>query len=129
VDVVDDKQLKYRLDKALANGKVSQTSIFVLMIIFYAIGIMSIWPLLLAHANTTMLYIFAVGLFLAFFYTANPIGLKYKALGDITIFLCFGPLLMQCISMMLTGRVNQELFLYTIPIGECIMIQCVNFPS
>ena len=35
----------------------------------------------------------------------------------ITIFLCFGPLLMQCTSLILTGELSDQLYIYSIPIG------------
>lgn len=40
-----------------------------------------------------LLIISTIGFFLAIFYTANPLSLKYKALGELVIFLCFGPLI------------------------------------
>eukprot|EP01061_Rhynchopus_euleeides_P039881 TRINITY_DN68418_c0_g1_i1.p1 TRINITY_DN68418_c0_g1~~TRINITY_DN68418_c0_g1_i1.p1 ORF type:complete len:328 (+),score=108.78 TRINITY_DN68418_c0_g1_i1:41-985(+) len=40
------------------------------------------------------LVVFAVGALLSFSYTASPISLKYRALGDVVVFLCFGPLLL-----------------------------------
>ncbi len=38
-------------------------------------------------------WIIAAGAFLGIFYTAPPIGLKYRALGDLAVFLAFGPLM------------------------------------
>eukprot|EP00754_Rhynchopus_humris_P040183 Rhum_TRINITY_DN23225_c0_g1::Rhum_TRINITY_DN23225_c0_g1_i1::g.177498::m.177498 len=38
--------------------------------------------------------VFASGVALSILYTANPLPLKYFGLGDVVIFLCFGPLLM-----------------------------------
>ena len=52
---------------------------------------------------------------LSFLYTANPVGLKYRMLGDLTVFVCFGPLLMQCTSLILTGRMDERLYLYSVP--------------
>lgn len=46
-----------------------------------------------ATAGWPIVVLGAVGLFLAFFYTAGPFGYKYRALGDVGIFLSFGPLL------------------------------------
>ncbi|MEN3045216.1 MAG: prenyltransferase [Candidatus Hydrothermales bacterium] len=40
-----------------------------------------------------ILIIGIVGLFLGVFYQVKPIGLKYRALGDLSVFLAFGPLL------------------------------------
>lgn len=37
-----------------------------------------------------ILYLMVFGLFAAIYYTANPIALKYKALGDLMVFLTFG---------------------------------------
>lgn len=37
-----------------------------------------------------ILYLMIFGLFAAIYYTANPIALKYKALGDLMVFLTFG---------------------------------------
>jgi len=37
-----------------------------------------------------ILYLMAFGLFAAIYYTANPFALKYKALGDLMVFLSFG---------------------------------------
>ena len=56
---------------------------------------------------------------LSFFYSAEPVGLKYKGLGDITVFMCFGPLLMQAVSIVLTGKSEEDnmMTLYSLPIG------------
>ena len=64
-----------------------------------------------------LLTIFSAGIVLAFCYTASPVGLKYIALGDICIFLCFGPLLMECTALMTTGQIHSELLLYATPVG------------
>ena len=41
----------------------------------------------------------------------------FTSKGDITVFLCFGPLLMECTSLILTGKMEQILWVYSIPIG------------
>lgn len=46
--------------------------------------------LVLSLQEIRLFYLLLAGLVLTFFYTAGPIKLKYRALGDITIFLCFG---------------------------------------
>jgi len=108
-------------DKTLVDKKMSTTGVVLLSVFFYLCAIGCIIPSLNVEHT---LGIFAVGMTLAFFYTAKPIGLKYKALGDVTIFICFGPLLMQCTSLLLTGTLNDRLYLYSVPIGlltECIL--------
>jgi 1,4-dihydroxy-2-naphthoate octaprenyltransferase len=51
-----------------------------------------------------LLLLFAVGALLAFFYTAEPVRLKARALGDLTILLCYGPLPVLGVFFMQTGR-------------------------
>eukprot|EP01063_Lacrimia_lanifica_P034501 TRINITY_DN6396_c0_g1_i1.p2 TRINITY_DN6396_c0_g1~~TRINITY_DN6396_c0_g1_i1.p2 ORF type:complete len:313 (+),score=113.36 TRINITY_DN6396_c0_g1_i1:65-1003(+) len=72
--------------------------------------------------------LFVAGVVLSYFYTAGP-ALKYKALGDVVIFLCFGPLLMQFAFLTLVGLgtfgvSSLVLFPYMIPLAlltECIL--------
>ena len=115
-DSVDRRQLHYRLDRNLANGVISENIVFYSMVTYYLVGILCILPLLLQTTNPYMIALFLAGLGLAYGYTGGP-GFKYKALGDIIIFTCFGPLLMQFESIVLTNEINNELFLYCIPIG------------
>jgi 1,4-dihydroxy-2-naphthoate octaprenyltransferase len=111
-------------DRTLVDKKLTPTSLFIFSIICYFIGIMSIVSLLIDDHDRKLSTIFFIGLLLSICYTANPVGLKYKALGDVTIFLCFGPLLMQCTSIILNNKATNELYYYSIPIGlltECIL--------
>jgi|Transcript_26316 1,4-dihydroxy-2-naphthoate octaprenyltransferase len=105
-------------DKGLVEARhISSFGVLVLSTIFYLVGLMTVLPVFLEREDNLLPIIFFSGVALAFFYTATPIGLKYKALGDITIYLCFGPLLMQGSSIMLTGAINSSLWIYSIPIG------------
>eukprot|EP00026_Physarum_polycephalum_P012919 Phypoly_transcript_13269.p1 GENE.Phypoly_transcript_13269~~Phypoly_transcript_13269.p1 ORF type:complete len:179 (+),score=17.54 Phypoly_transcript_13269:510-1046(+) len=57
-----------------------------------------------------------LGASLSFFYTAGPLKLKYHALGDVTIFLCFGPLTVWGYYIQLRHWVL-EAFVYGMPVG------------
>ena len=67
----------------------------------------------------------AIGVFLGFFYTAKPLRLSArKGLGELTIFLAFGPLLtlgsmfsMSNISIDLNSSIIQTIFFIGIPLG------------
>jgi 1,4-dihydroxy-2-naphthoate octaprenyltransferase len=48
--------------------------------------------LILPHRFIFLLLV-GIGAFLGIFYTATPVGLKYNALGDIAVFLAFGPIM------------------------------------
>mmetsp|Transcript_27704 Transcript_27704/g.46572 ORF Transcript_27704/g.46572 Transcript_27704/m.46572 type:complete len:297 (-) Transcript_27704:89-979(-) len=104
-------------DRTLVDNKLSPTLLVVTSIACYAVGTSVILPMLLYGTSTQLITVFSIGIVLAYFYTATPVGLKYHALGDVTIFLCFGPLLMQCTSLLLTGQMHSDLYYYTVPIG------------
>jgi 1,4-dihydroxy-2-naphthoate octaprenyltransferase len=104
-------------EKTLVERKISTTGALVVSLLCYVIGVSAVLPVFLERMDTQALVILAVGILLAFFYTANPVGLKYKALGDVTIFLTFGPLLMQCTSLLVSGKMDSNLYVYAAPVG------------
>lgn len=105
-------------DKGLVNARnISSIGVLHLSVMCYLVGLATVLPVFLERSDMMLPIIFFTGIALAFFYTATPVGLKYKALGDITVYVCFGPLLMQGSSIMLTGKIDPSLFLYSIPAG------------
>jgi 1,4-dihydroxy-2-naphthoate octaprenyltransferase len=59
----------------------------------------------------------AAGLALGVFYTAEPLGLKYVALGDLGIFVAFGPLLVLGAYFVQTEKLAWLPFVFSIPLG------------
>jgi len=53
---------------------------------------------------TPALALLGLSMGLSFFYTANPLNLKGLGLGDFTIFMCFGPLLMSGVCLATCGK-------------------------
>jgi hypothetical protein len=72
---------------------------------------------LMTVTDVAVLWIALVGVLLAFFYTANPICLKKRRLGDLVIFLCFGPVLMAMVSVVVVGEVTPLVLAYSVPMG------------
>lgn len=106
-------------DRALVDNKVSKKPVLYLAVTLYVLSayiIFSSFP----HLHNLLFTTFSIGAALSFFYSASSFNLKSLALGDMVIFLCFGPLLMNFISLILT---EDSLFqssyvaLYTIPFG------------
>ncbi|MFH1692325.1 MAG: prenyltransferase [Candidatus Omnitrophota bacterium] len=62
------------------------------------------------------------GVFLAIFYTANPFAFKYKALGEIVVFLIFGPLMIEGSYAAQTFQVSTKTFLISIPLGLLVSL-------
>jgi 1,4-dihydroxy-2-naphthoate octaprenyltransferase len=58
-----------------------------------------------------------LGLLGGFFYTRKPIGYKYYAMGDILIFLLYGPAIVTGTFYALTGLFNYHVLYVSIPLG------------
>jgi 1,4-dihydroxy-2-naphthoate octaprenyltransferase len=101
----------------LVERKLTPQLVLATSVLAYGTGTLLLYPEMRAADGHELMVVFTIGVVLAFFYTADPIGLKYHALGDVAIFCCFGPLLMQCTSLLLTGSINAELYLYTMPVS------------
>jgi len=113
-----DKKNEQCGDRTLVDKIISPSNLLLLSILCYMIGIGSVATLLIAADSTQTLHlIFSAGILLAFFYTAQPLALKYIALGDVVIFFCFGPLLMQATSLILIQRTDVSLYYYSISVG------------
>uniref|UniRef100_A0A7S4DAV0 1,4-dihydroxy-2-naphthoate octaprenyltransferase n=1 Tax=Heterosigma akashiwo TaxID=2829 RepID=A0A7S4DAV0_HETAK len=103
-------------DRAIVDGLITPVNAILVSIICYGISILLAFPYLVKH-GASVKWIFAAGMLLSFFYTANPFSLKYLCLGDVAIFLAFGPLLMGFTSVLLAGDLRTSVLPYTLPVG------------
>jgi 1,4-dihydroxy-2-naphthoate octaprenyltransferase len=71
-------------------------------------------------AGWPVLVLGAIGATLAVFYTAGPVGYKYRALGDIGIFAAFGPLLVLGAYFVQTERFDVLPLVVSLPFGLLI---------
>jgi 1,4-dihydroxy-2-naphthoate octaprenyltransferase len=58
-----------------------------------------------------------IGVFGGFFYTARPLGYKYRALGDLGIFLLFGPLMVLGAFFVQAGTFSWLPLIAALPVG------------
>ncbi len=63
-----------------------------------------------------------LGVFLGIFYTADPIKLKYRSIGEISVFLVWGPLIVGGVYYVLTGVFSIEPMLKSIPVGLLVAL-------
>lgn len=75
---------------------------------------------LFTQAGVWILYLSLFGLFSAIFYTAKPIALKYKALGDIQVILSFGCGMTLGAYIVQTGTFSYMPLIFSIPLGLLI---------
>ncbi|MGL4991227.1 MAG: prenyltransferase [Sarcina sp.] len=88
--------------------------IFLLSVLCFAIsGIIGIY--LTYHSNIELLYIGAIGLFIAYSYTGEPFVLKNKGLGVIFSFIAIGPLMILGSYFIFANELNIYPILFTLP--------------
>ncbi|CUU05831.1 1,4-dihydroxy-2-naphthoate prenyltransferase [Candidatus Kryptobacter tengchongensis] len=64
-----------------------------------------------------ILYFIIPGLILGIFYTAPPVGFKYRALGDLAVFLAFGPIMTLGVYYIQAKEISWLPVVLSIPIG------------
>lgn len=72
---------------------------------------------LVAVRGPTIVTLGLIGLLGAFFYTARPLGYKYRALGDFGIFTLFGPLMVLGAYFVQAGRLDWMPLVIAVPVG------------
>lgn len=102
------------VDELLPAKKVLNAGILTFAISFALGMIMVFYP---AEPNYNLLIIGLIGLAGGFFYTGTPMAYKYVALGDVFVFALMGPLMVLGTFTALTGTVNWDLVLLSLPIG------------
>ncbi|CAE7859385.1 ubiad1 [Symbiodinium sp. KB8] len=103
-------------DRTLVDGLVSPATLKVLATttLLSWLSFFS-WSVLATGFNYTVLAWATIGTLLAIGYTAGPAPLKYMGLGDLTVFVCFGPGVVSYCSVVLVGRVVWPALLMTVP--------------
>ncbi len=77
--------------------------------------LIGVW--LVGLSGPAIWYLMAAGAALGIFYTVPPIGLKYRALGDIAVFLAFGPLMALGAYYVQTSQLTWIPVWLSVPIG------------
>jgi 1,4-dihydroxy-2-naphthoate octaprenyltransferase len=83
-----------------------------LMVLAAAVGVV-----LVMQSGPAIWYLMAAGAALGIFYTVPPIGLKYRALGDVAVFLAFGPLMALGAYYVQTAQLDWLPVWLSLPIG------------
>lgn len=108
--------------RVIQYGLVSLSQMQAISIGAYAVGI-SVGLILLAVAwSPALLAIGIAGLLLSFFYTAPPLKLVHRGLGEITTALGFGPIMVLGAYVVQTGELAWEPFVASIPVAILVML-------
>ncbi|KAM3567874.1 hypothetical protein VYU27_009989 [Nannochloropsis oceanica] len=108
-------------DRALVDRKhVTERGVLILAVVLYGLATALVASTLAHSAYHDALLLFAAGALLSFFYTSPPFHFKCRALGDVVIYLCFGPLLTQFTALLLLAPPSlppSYLHLCHLPVG------------
>lgn len=89
---------------------------------FFVSGLLAalsgVYALFLTNFAPTTLWLFGVGAFILLFYTYP---LKYLAIGELSIFLIWGPMMIGGVYYVLTGNWDWTVILASIPIGATVV--------
>lgn len=108
--------------RVIQYGLVSLSQMQAISIGAYAVGI-SVGLILLAVAwSPALLAIGIAGLLLSFFYTAPPLKLVHRGLGEITTALGFGPIMVLGAYVVQTGELAWEPLVASIPVAILVML-------
>jgi len=102
-------------DIAITRGLIKARDVLKLSFLFMSLSAFIGIFLVLKYSLYNLFYIAIPGFFLTFFYTAKPIAFKYKAFGELVIFMCFGPLIVGGSVLILAKKFIPEAFLYSLP--------------
>jgi len=115
-----DKSDTFGSSRVLVEGLLQPKQVLNAGIILFALGFV-LGLILVYFRGTDILILGLIGLIGGYFYTAKPFQFKYIALGDLLIFLLFGPLLVLGAYLGLTGEMNYSVLLVSIPIGFLVV--------
>ncbi len=102
--------------RVLPDGLLSSKEMFRFGMILFALAVLFGLPIILDR-GMMVLWLGIIGIVGGFFYTGRPIGYKYVALGDIFIFLLYGPAIVTGTLYALTGVFSISAALISIPLG------------
>ena len=120
VDQPDSGTVKYRPHPVLA-GLMSQGAVLVEALTL--LGLAAVIGMALALFRSMLIFWIALtGLLLTVFYTGRPINLKYRALGELVVFLIWGPLMFQGAYVAQAGVLSVKALVASVPFGVLVAL-------
>jgi 1,4-dihydroxy-2-naphthoate octaprenyltransferase len=107
--------------RVIQYGLVSLRQMVLLMLGFYAIAT-AIGLALVALTGTGLLWLGLAGILISFFYTAPPVRLVHRGLGELAVALGFGPIMVEGAYFVQTGHYALRPLLLSIPVALLVML-------
>lgn len=109
--------------RVIQYGLVSFRRMAAISALMYGVALLVGIVLLATRYSPALLVIGVAGILLSFFYTAPPLKLVYRGLGEITTAIGFGPLMLVGAYVVQTlGKLSAEPFVASIPIALLVML-------
>ena len=125
IDTPDAPTAKYR-PQPIISGILTSRQVLIEAIVLFAIT--AAMGLVIAYMRSWhVIWIGVVGLATAIFYTAGPVKFKYRALGEIAVFLMWGPLMVSGAYAVQIQTLSLKPLLVSIPFG--ILVALVLFAN
>lgn len=107
--------------RVIQDGLISSRAIITASVAFFIAGaLLGLYLNSLVPGNAVIL-IGIVGIAGGLFYTALPVKLSYRGLGEVTVFFCFGPLLVAGSYLVQAGRLDSNIFAVSVPAGLLVL--------
>lgn len=103
-------------DSPLIRGEVTLNQVLIATLITLGIAVAA-GIYLLIEVGLPVLYLMLAGSFIVLFYTAPPVKLNYRGLGETMLFFAFGPMIVFGSYFVLTGKFSWEPIFASIPLG------------
>jgi 1,4-dihydroxy-2-naphthoate octaprenyltransferase len=116
---VDRADLEGTSRGMIVSGRMSPREVLIEALVCWGIAALFAAYFLIT-VGPVLLPVLALGLVLGGGYTASPTRLKYRALGDVSVFLAFGVGITLGSYAVQTGRLAWEPVLYSVPVGLLI---------
>ena len=107
--------------RVLIRGLLTPRQVLAIGLLLYASAI-PIGLYLMALHGTTILWLGVCGLVTGVCYTARPVALKYKALGEVAVFTMFGPLMVSGAYFVQTGAFSAATLWVSLPLGILVAL-------
>lgn len=105
----------------LVEGLISPNGVLGVSLGLYAIaGVIGVYLIWLTGLG--LLWFVLIGAIASFFYTASPIKYKYIALGELSVFLMWGPLMVGGTYFVQTGSLSPNAVLISLPFGLLVAL-------
>lgn len=120
IDQPDSPTAKYR-QQPIISGLLSMRELYWEFVVLF--GITSVIGVITAYFRTYhVLWIGLIGLLTSIFYTAGPVKFKYRALGELAVFMMWGPLMIEGAYAVQRHALSMKALYISIPFGTLVAL-------